>query len=111
MNRFNPARLNRLWPVIGVLVLGLAAWIIAGSVVLVDSFRVVQTPTVSAATGTDQPLTIVITATPTTDSGNSTLPPTQVSTQVTTQIAVVPTLNSPNTQSPTLVIPTSAMTA
>jgi YceG-like family len=111
MNRFNPVRLNRLLLVVGMLALGLAAWIIVGSVVLMDSFRVVQTPTVSAATGTDQPLTIVITATPTSSSAITTLPPTQVSTQIATQIALAPTLDSPNTQSPTLVIPPTAMTA
>src|SRR5260221_2419836 len=95
MKRIIPARLP---VVIGALALGLAAWIVVGGVVLIDSIRVARTPTVIAATATDSSQTIIITATPTTDSALLPSP-------VETAIYVVPTLNTPIT--PTLVNPTA----
>src|SRR5258708_7483251 len=92
MKRIIPARLP---VVIGALALGLAAWIVVGGVVLVDSIRVVRTPTLIAATATDSSQTIIITAT---------LLPSPVE----TEIPVVPTLNTPIT--PTLVNPTAVPT-
>src|SRR5258708_35256703 len=99
LKRLIPSRLS---VVIGALALGLAAWIVVGGVVLVDSIHIVRTPTVIAATVTDSPQTIIITATPTTDSALLPSP-------VATQISVVPTQDTPI--KPTLVNPTSVPTS